>query len=73
MRLRLRLGETGGCPERLSYINHMTIRRFRGVLRRSAFRIVHWKLVPLRPFLTPLVRVFPEFFVKAVVCVLEKP
>ncbi len=70
-RLDLRLGETAG-PERLGYINHMTVRRFERLRRRSPFRTMYRRRVPLRPALGPLARILPEFFVKAVVCVLEK-
>ena len=71
-RLDLRLGESTAGPERLGYINHMTIRRFERLRRRSPFKTAYRRRVPLRQALGPLARILPEFFVKAVVCVLEK-
>ena len=72
MRLRLRLGDPETNRTRITYINRMTIKRFRRIVEESPFRIAHWRLVPLRSFLKPLAAVAPEFFMKAVVCILEK-
>ena len=72
MRLRLRLGDPGTNTTRITYINRMTIKRFRRIVEESPFKIAHWRLVPLRSFLKPLAAVAPEFFMKAVVCILEK-
>ncbi|MEW8978274.1 MAG: class I SAM-dependent methyltransferase [Symbiobacterium sp.] len=73
MRLRLRLGDPERNSTRLTYINHMTIKRFRRIVAESPFHVAHWRLVPLRSFLRPLAVLAPEFFMKAVVCILEKP
>jgi len=72
MRLSLRLGDPATNSTELTYINHMTIKRFRRIVEESPFKIAHWRLVPLRTFLRPLAAVAPEFFMKAVVCILEK-
>lgn len=73
IRFRISVDETG--REYLSYINKMTIRRFRKLLKQVDFDIICYKEVPLRPFLMPLSRipVIKECFVKMAVCVLEKP
>ncbi|MBP2018779.1 SAM-dependent methyltransferase [Symbiobacterium terraclitae] len=72
MRLSLRLGDPRTNSDRLTYINHMTIRRFRRIVAESPFQVAHWRLVPLRSFLRPLAALAPEFFMKAVVCILKK-
>lgn len=72
MRLSLRLGDPSTNSDRLTYINHMTIKRFRRIVAESPFQVAHWRLVPLRSFLRPLAALAPEFFMKAVVCILKK-
>lgn len=72
MRLSLRLGDPATNSTELTYINHMSIKRFRRIVEESPFKIAHWRLVPLRQFLRPLAALAPEFFMKAVVCILEK-
>ena len=57
MRLRLRLGDPETNRTRITYINRMTIKRFRHIVEESPFRIAHWRLVPLRAFLRPLAAV----------------
>ncbi|MDI6894228.1 MAG: methyltransferase domain-containing protein [Bacillota bacterium] len=75
-RLRLRFGTVPGHhpragPVRITYINHMSIRRFRGMLR-GTLRVVHYRQLPLRPYLGLLAALAPEYFTHLVVCVLEK-
>ncbi|MCL2057602.1 MAG: class I SAM-dependent methyltransferase [Oscillospiraceae bacterium] len=66
------IGGTGAGDEYLSFINRMTIRRFRGILRELPAECVYYHEEPLRGFLRPLSRLpgFREFFVKMVVAVL---
>lgn len=72
-RLNLRFGRDRQGALRITYINHMTIRRFRSILGRLPFRIAYYYQSPLRLFLQPLARLAPEYFTRLVVCVLEKP
>ena len=72
---------------RVSYINKMTLRRFKslvGIGGNAAptktvtvhpFRLLLYREVPLRSWLTPLAKLplTKEYFVRMVVCVLEKP
>ena len=69
--LRISKGEDG--KESLSYINRMTIRRFRGILNNLPARCVYYREAPLRGFLRPLAALpgFKEFFAKMAVAVLE--
>lgn len=48
----------------------MTIKRFRGILRRLGLTPSYYKEVPLRPWLTPLAKLpgLKEMFVKMGVC-----
>lgn len=71
-RLRFRLGASKDGAEHLEYINGMRIARFRDIVRSSPFQVRYWREIPLRPPLRPLAALFPEFFVRAVVCVLSK-
>jgi SAM-dependent methyltransferase len=72
MRLKLRLGDPATNRERITYINKMTIKRFDRIIKQSPLKVVYYRRVPLRGFLAPLAKAVPEFFNKAVVCVLEK-
>lgn len=51
----------------------MTIKRFRGILRRLGLTPSYYKEVPLRPWLTPLAKLpgLKEMFVKWA-CVLRR-
>ena len=53
MRLRLRLGDPETNRTRITYINRMTIKRFRQIVEASPFKIAHWRLVPLRASRAP--------------------
>lgn len=73
-RLRLRFGpDPGSRPRRITYINHMTIRRFRQIVAALPLRAVYYRQVPLRDLLRPVAAVLPEYFTRLVVCVLERP
>ncbi len=72
-RLRLRLGEDGSHAE-ISYINRMTIRKFRSILQQAPLEVLYYSEDPLRPFLWPLARtpIIKECFVRMVTAVLGK-
>jgi hypothetical protein len=72
MRLQLRLGDPATNRERITYINKMTIKRFDRIIAGCPLKVAYYARVPLRGFLAPLAKAVPEFFNKAVVCVLEK-
>jgi len=73
-RIALRTGSPDG--RRLTYINKMTVARFRRLLRRlpPMLEVLYYREVPLRPFLALPARLpgLKEFLVKMVVCVLGK-
>jgi hypothetical protein len=57
----------------MSFINRMTIRRFRRILRALPAECVYYSEEPLRGFLRPLSRLpgIKEFLVKMVVAILK--
>ncbi len=69
---RFSKGEDG--LEHISYINKMTIKRFRGILNTSGFHLDYYREVPLRNVFTPLAKTpgVKEAFVKMVVAILSK-
>lgn len=73
-RLELRFGMDGTGRERITYINKMTIRRFRRMARRMGLTLRWYQEIPLRPFLAPLAKLpgLRELFVKMCACVIEK-
>jgi ubiquinone/menaquinone biosynthesis C-methylase UbiE len=73
-RIDFRISKREDGQEYFSYINHMSIRRFKGILNRLHLTPAYLREVPLRGFLKPLAKrpVLKEFFVKMVVCVIEK-
>ena len=73
-RVAFRISTQEDGREYFSYINHMTIRRFDGILKQYGVSPVYRRHIPLRPFLAPLSKLpfFRELFVKMVVCVFEK-
>lgn len=75
MRIKFRFSTNEKGEETNSYINKMTIKKFRKILKESNFTITeHYKEVPLRNFFTPLAKLplIKECFVKMVVVILEK-
>ena len=72
-RISLRISEKPGGGEYLSYINRMTIRRFKKILRDLPARCVYYREAPLRGFLRLPAALpgFKEFFVKMTVAILE--
>ncbi len=73
-RIDFRIDRNSGGSEYFSYINGMTIKRFEGLLKDLPFKMEHYRLVPLRqPFRKFLSnRILREYFVKMVVCIMEK-
>ena len=73
-RVAFRISENEQGKEYFSYINHMSVKRFKGLRDGAGMRTVYYREVPLRGFLTPLARfsLTRECFVKMVVCVFEK-
>lgn len=73
MRISFRIGKNENGEEYFSYLNKMTIKKFNKILKNVKFNICHYTEVPLRGFLKPFCHGFlKEYFVKMVVCVLEK-
>ena len=73
-RLDLRFSKDEKGVDHLTYINKMTIRRFRGILRQHGVKPMWYREIPLRSLLTPLAKLpgLKEFFVRMCVCVIEK-
>lgn len=74
-RLDLRFGTDESGRTYIRYLNKMTIRKFRRLLRDTGLTPLWYREIPLRPFLAPLARlpVWKEMFVKMCACVIEKP
>ena len=72
-RIEFRIGVDENGDEYFSYLNKMSIKRFKKLANASDFKIKYYREAPLRNFLAPLCKGFlKEYFVKMVVCVLEK-
>ena len=73
-RIKFRISRKSTGEEYFSYINKMTLKRFKRIKENASLDIAYYKEVPLRSFLAPLAKlpVFKEYFVKMVVCVFEK-
>lgn len=73
-RIAFRISKKEDGTEYFSYINKMTLKRFKKIKANSPLKIAYYKEVPLRSFLTPLAKLpfFKEYFVKMAVCVFEK-
>ncbi|MGI6013417.1 MAG: class I SAM-dependent methyltransferase [Oscillospiraceae bacterium] len=71
-RIAFRIG-TKDNKEYFSYINKMTIKRFKKIVLQTGLNISYYKEVPLRKFFKPLCKIgLKEYFVKMVVCIFEK-
>lgn len=72
-RTNFRISEKDG-KEYFSYINKMTLKRFKRILKEENIVPVYYNEIPLRGFLKPLARLplFREMFVKMAVCIIEK-
>ena len=73
-RVRFRISTDSAGKKYFSYINRMTLRRFRALRRASPLAVEYYREVPLRPFLAPLAKCpgLREMFVKMAVCVFVK-
>lgn len=73
-RIKFRISTKEDGSEYISYINKMTIKRFRGILKSMRITPSYYNEIPLRSFLSPAAKLplFKEMFVKMVVCVIEK-
>lgn len=72
-RIDFRIGLDENGEEYFSYLNKMSIKRFKDLVKKSDFSVKYYHEAPLRGFLKPLCRGFlREYFVKMTVCVLEK-
>ncbi|RFB38517.1 class I SAM-dependent methyltransferase [Brevibacillus sp. VP] len=73
-RLGFRISKRPDGSEYFSYINRMTIRRFRNIQKGVHYPAVYEKEIPLRNVVANLAKtsLFREYFVKMVVCVYQK-
>lgn len=73
-RINFRISKNNDGKEYFSYINKMTIKRFKKLLSQTNYRVLYYKEVPLRNFLQPFASspIIKEGFVKMVVSILEK-
>jgi len=73
-RIRFRISEDESGRPYFSYINKMTLKRFKKIKEAVPLRAEYYREVPLRGFLAPLAKLpgFREFFVKMAVCVFVK-
>ena len=73
-RIKFRISRKSTGEEYFSYINKMTLKRFKRIKENASLDIAYYKEVPLRSFLAPLAKLplFKEYFVKMAVCVFEK-
>jgi ubiquinone/menaquinone biosynthesis C-methylase UbiE len=73
-RVAFRISRGADGVEYFSYINKMTIKRFKGILDNLGIRPAYYAEIPLRNALKPLTAVpgLREGFIKMVVCVIEK-
>ena len=72
-RVDFRIAYKEGRPY-FSYINKITVKRFRNIVRTLGHKPVYYKEVPLRNALAPLAKlpILNELFTKMVVCIIEK-
>lgn len=72
-RIKFRISENKNGEEYFSYINKMSIARFKTLCKKVPLSIIYYCEMPLRGFLRPLCfGGLREYFVKRVVCVFEK-
>lgn len=73
-RISFRISENENGKEYFSYINKMTIKRFKKIIKKMDISPVYMREVPLRNIFSPFAKipVLKELFVKMVVCVIEK-
>lgn len=73
-RIQFRISKRENNEEYFSYINKMSIKRFNKILKQSEFKSFYYGEEPLRNKFKSIAKLpfFKEFFVKMVVCILEK-
>lgn len=73
-RIEFRISKDEVGKEYFSYINEMTIKRFNRILEKSPFKAYYYAQEPLRNVFKGVAKlpILKEFFVKMVVCILEK-
>lgn len=73
-RIAFRIGTDESGREYFSYINKMTLKRFRSIREKAPLRVEYYSEEPLRPFLRIPARwpVLREYLVKMAVCVFVK-
>ena len=73
-RLALRFSTDENGVERFTYINHMTLKKFKGILDELGLDPVLYREIPLRSYFKGLAKLplTREMFVKMAVCVVEK-
>lgn len=73
-RLSFRISKREDGSEYFSYINHMSIKRFKRILKEKGINPAYLCYIPLRSFLKPFAKLplLKELFVKMVVCVFKK-
>lgn len=73
-RIKFRISKRENGEEYFSYINKMTLKRFKGILKKLDLKPVYYCEAPLRSILSPLAKLpgLREMFVKMAVVVLEK-
>lgn len=73
-RIDFRISKRADGTEYFSYINHMTLKRFRKIKAETPLTVEYYREVPLRSFLAPLAKLpgFKEYFVKMAVTVFRK-
>ncbi len=73
-RISFRISTDDNGKEYFSYINKMTIKRFNLILRELGIKPAYYKESALRKIVSPFAKlpILKEFFVKMVVCVVEK-
>ncbi len=73
-RISFRISRDQNGKEYFSYINKMTLKRYKNILRQLNLTPVYYKEVPLRSIFKCIAKLpfFREYFVKMAVCVIEK-
>ncbi len=73
-RINFRISKDEKGKEYFSYINKMTIKRFKRILKKLDISPVYYTEMPLRSIVAPLPKppILKEMFVKMAVCVIEK-
>ena len=71
-RLALRFYTDENGVERIGYINKMTLKKFKGILKSLQITPYYYREVPLRRYFAPLAKLpgIKELFVKMAVCVI---